>query len=43
VEAGRAAKDGGKVVKEKFSIREYGFIAFVEDAEGNTIALHSMQ
>lgn len=43
VEAGRAAPHGGKVVKEKFSIGEYGFIAFVEDTEGNMIGLHSIQ
>jgi uncharacterized protein len=41
VEAARAAENGGKVVKEKFSIGEYGFIAFVEDSEGNMIGLHS--
>ena len=43
VEAGRAAQHGGKVVKEKFSIGQYGFIAFVEDTEGNMIGLHSMK
>ncbi len=43
VEAGRAAEHGGKVVKEKFSIGQYGFIAFVEDTEGNVIGLHSIQ
>ena len=43
VEAGRAASNGGKVVKEKFSIGEYGFIAFVEDTEGNMIGLHSIK
>lgn len=43
VEAGRAAQHGGKVVKEKFSIGEYGFIAFVEDTESNMIGLHSIQ
>jgi uncharacterized protein len=43
VEAGRAAQHGGKVVKEKFSIGEYGFIAFVEDTEGNMIGLHSIK
>jgi predicted enzyme related to lactoylglutathione lyase len=42
VEAGRAAKAGGKVVKEKFSIGQYGFIAFVEDTEGNVIGVHSI-
>jgi predicted enzyme related to lactoylglutathione lyase len=43
VEAGRAAKSGGQLVKEKFSIGEYGFIAFVNDTEGNLIGLHSIQ
>ena len=43
VEAGRAAQNGGKVVKEKFSIGQYGFIAFVEDTEGNMIGLHSIK
>lgn len=43
MEAGRAAEHGGKVVKEKFSIGQYGFIAFVEDTEGNVIGLHSIQ
>ena len=41
VEAARAAESGGKLVKEKFSIGEYGFIAFVNDTEGNMIGLHS--
>jgi uncharacterized protein len=43
VEAGRAAQHGGKVVKEKFSIGQYGFIAFIEDTEGNMIGLHSIK
>lgn len=43
VEAGRAAQHGGKVVKEKFSIGQYGFIAFVEDTEGNVIGVHSIK
>lgn len=43
VEAGRAAQHGGKMVKEKFSIGDYGFIAFVEDTESNMIGLHSIQ
>lgn len=41
VEAARAGESGGKVVKEKFSIGDYGFISFVEDTEGNMIGLHS--
>ena len=43
VEAGRAAQHGGKVVKEKFPIGQYGFIATVEDTEGNLIGLHSIK
>jgi len=42
VEAARAAKNGGKLHREKFSIGEYGYIALVEDTEGNMIGLHSM-
>ena len=43
VEAARAGQNGGKVLKEKFSIGDYGFITFVEDTEGNMIGLHSIQ
>jgi predicted enzyme related to lactoylglutathione lyase len=43
VEAARAAQNGGKVFKEKFSIGQYGFIALVHDTEGNLIGLHSMK
>ena len=42
VESARAADNGGAVVKPKFSIGEYGFIAMVRDTEGNMIGLHSM-
>lgn len=41
--AERAAQAGGEVVKPKFSIGQYGFIALVRDSEGNMIGLHSMQ
>jgi predicted enzyme related to lactoylglutathione lyase len=41
VEAGRAAENGGKVQRPKFSIGQYGFIALVTDTEGNMIGLHS--
>lgn len=33
---------GGRVLKEKYSIGSYGYIATVTDSEGNTIGLHSM-
>lgn len=42
-EAARAAAHGGQVVREKFSIGPYGFVALVLDTEGNMIGLHSMQ
>ncbi|MBC8524185.1 MAG: VOC family protein [Chlorobium phaeobacteroides] len=42
-EAMRAAENGGKIIREKFSIGQYGFIALVSDTEGNMIGLHSRQ
>jgi predicted enzyme related to lactoylglutathione lyase len=42
VRAARARDAGGKVVKDKFSIGEYGNIALVTDTEGNMIGLHSI-
>jgi uncharacterized protein len=42
VEAAKAATSGGSVFKEKFAIGQYGFIALVQDTEGNIIGLHSM-
>jgi hypothetical protein len=41
VEAKRAVSAGGRVMKDKFSIGQYGFIALVFDTEGNMIGLHS--
>jgi len=42
-EAGRVAKAGGRIQKQKFSIGEYGFIALAFDTEGNMFGLHSMK
>jgi hypothetical protein len=42
VEAARAAANGGRVERAKFSIGQYGFIALVRDTEGNMIGLHSL-
>lgn len=42
VQAARARKHGGRVMREKFSIGPYGFIALVHDPEGNLVGLHSM-
>lgn len=41
-EAARVAKRGGKIVKPKMSLGEYGFMALAQDTEGNTIGLHSL-
>ena len=43
VEAARAADHGGRILREKMPIGQYGFIALVNDTEGNMIGLHSMQ
>ena len=32
---------GGKIVTPKFGIGEFGFSAYIQDTEGNQIALHS--
>lgn len=39
----RAAAKGGKVLKPKQSIGEYGFVAHFEDSEGNRVALHAIK
>lgn len=36
----RIASAGGKVINEKMSIGEHGFVAHFEDSEGNRVALH---
>jgi predicted enzyme related to lactoylglutathione lyase len=43
VEAERAVAAGGRIMKDKCSIGEYGFIALAFDTEGNLFGLHSMQ
>ncbi len=43
LEISRVKKAGGKVLKEKFSIGDYGFCGICEDTEGNTIGFHSMK
>lgn len=42
-EATRAKAARGKVMKEKFSIGQWGFIALVADTEGNVVGLHSLK
>ena len=43
IEASRAARNGGRVFKEKFSIGPYGFIALIFDSEDNMVGLHSLK
>jgi hypothetical protein len=40
-ESALAAGNGGQVVRPKMSIGDYGYVAFVQDSEGNLIGLHS--
>ena len=37
----RAGKTGGKVITEKMSIGEFGFVGHFEDSEGNRVGLRS--
>lgn len=39
----RAIAAGGRVHRPKTSIAPYGFLALVEDVEGNTIGLYSLK
>lgn len=43
VEAKRVPKGGGKIMKDKFSIGQHGFIALLTDTEDNVIGLHSLR
>lgn len=43
IEEARVEQNGGKILKHKMSIGEYGYIALVYDTEGNLVGLHSMQ
>ena len=38
----RAKEAGGQIVKNKFSIGDYGNIALVSDPDGNVVGFHSM-
>lgn len=39
----RVPANGGRVIREKYSIGSYGFIALLDDTDGNRIGLHSMR
>ncbi|TXF90010.1 VOC family protein [Neolewinella aurantiaca] len=40
-EENRVEEAGGKVVRPKMSIGEFGFVSILQDTEGNIIGLHS--
>ena len=39
---GNVAQNGGKVLRPKASIGQYGYMAIFQDSEGNRAALHSL-
>lgn len=43
VEESRIVEAGGKVMKPKLSLGEYGFMSMCQDPAGNMIGLHSMK
>ena len=43
VEAKRVPAHGGRIVREKTAIGQYGFMVLAKDTEGNVIGLHSMK
>lgn len=40
-EEARVENAGGKIIRPKMSIGEFGFVSILMDTEGNTIGLHS--
>ena len=40
-ELGRVEAAGGKIIRSKINIGDMGFIALIQDTEGNMIGLHS--
>lgn len=43
VEESRVEAAGGKIVRSKFSIGEFGWVSVCEDTEGNLFGLNSMK
>ena len=41
IELGRVEKAGGKIIRPKLDIGEFGCIAFIQDTEGNMLGLRS--
>lgn len=43
VEEARVADAGGRVIRPKFSIGEFGFVSLCQDTEGNMFGLNSLK
>jgi uncharacterized protein len=43
IECARVPAAGGKILRPKFSIGQFGFVAICEDTEGNIFGLSSMK
>lgn len=43
VEESRVASAGGKIIRPKFSIGEFGWVTLCQDTEGNMIGFNSMK
>lgn len=43
VEESRVAATGGKIIRPKFSIGEFGWVTLCQDTEGNMFGLNSMK
>jgi predicted enzyme related to lactoylglutathione lyase len=43
IEAARVASAGGRVIRPKFSIGEFGWVSICQDTEGNLLGLSSMK
>lgn len=43
IQASRVEGAGGKIIRSKFSIGEFGWVSICEDSEGNLFGLNSMR
>lgn len=39
----KVSKAGGKIIRPKFSIGQFGYVCLAQDTEGNTIGFNSMK
>ncbi|MEL1242528.1 VOC family protein [Flavobacterium flavipallidum] len=43
IELNKVEKAGGKIIRPKLQVGDFGFIALIEDTEGNMVGLRSMK